>query len=84
MPKSSTEILNPSTFSSSSFFSVSLVLRIGGGEPLFGIPALIAYPAWLPFKTVAAGAGMILLPLVSRLTQGLSAPRSLQGPGTGK
>jgi high affinity choline transporter 7 len=49
-------------------FSVSLVLRIGGGEPLFGIPALIAYPEWLPFKTVAAGAGMILLPAISRLT----------------
>jgi len=58
-------------------FSVSLVLRIGGGEPLFGIPALIAYPEWLPFRTVAAGAGMILLPLVSRLTSELSAPRGL-------
>ena len=49
-------------------FSVSLVLRVGGGEPLFGIPALIPYPEWVPFKTVAAGAGMILLPVVSRLT----------------
>ena len=43
-------------------FSVSLVLRLGGGEPLFGIPALIPYPEWWPFKTIAAGAGMILLP----------------------
>jgi high affinity choline transporter 7 len=50
-------------------FSVSLVLRVGGGEPLFGMPALIPYPEWLPFKTMAAGAGMILLPAVSRLTQ---------------
>jgi len=48
-------------------FSVSLVLRIGGGEPLFGIPALIPYPEWVPFKTVAAAAGMFLLPAVSRL-----------------
>ena len=48
-------------------FSVSLVLRIGGGEPLFGIPALIPYPEWVPFKTVAAATGMFLLPAVSRL-----------------
>ena len=59
-------------------FSVSLVLRFGGGEPLFAIPALIAYPAWLPFKTVAAGAGMILLPAVSRMTGSWSAPRALK------
>jgi len=59
-------------------FFVSLVLRIGGGEPLFGIPALIAYPEWLPFKTVAAAAGMLLLPIISRLTADLSAPRSLE------
>ena len=58
-------------------FTVSLILRLGGGEPLFGIPALIAYPDWMPFKTVAAGTGMILLPLVSRLTAGVMAPRPL-------
>ena len=56
-------------------FTVSLILRLGGGEPLFGVPALIAYPDWLPFKTVAASAGMILLPVVSRLTGHLSPPR---------
>ena len=39
-------------------FSVSLVLRIGGGEPLFSIPALIPYPEWVPFKTLAAGSGI--------------------------
>ena len=66
-------------------FSVSLVLRLGGGEPLFGIPALITYPEWLPFKTVAAGAGMLLLPLVSRLTSELSPPRALtKGSGLGE
>lgn len=63
-------------------FSVSLLLRIGGGEPLFGIPALIPYPEWIPFKTLAAGAGLILLPLVSRLTLGWSAPRPLRNPAT--
>ena len=59
-------------------FSVSLVLRLGGGEPLFGMPALIPYPEWMPFKTIAAGAGMILLPAVSRLTGSWSPPRALR------
>jgi len=59
-------------------FSVSLVLRLGGGEPLFGMPAFVAYPPWLPFKTVAAGAGLILLPAVSRITGSWSKPRPLQ------
>jgi high affinity choline transporter 7 len=59
-------------------FFVSLVLRVGGGEPLFGIPALIPYPDWVPFKTVAAGVGLILLPVISRLTASLSHPRPLR------
>jgi solute carrier family 5 (high affinity choline transporter), member 7 len=59
-------------------FFVSLILRLGGGEPLFGMPALIPYPEWLPFKTVAASAGMILLPLVSRVTGRLGRARPLR------
>ena len=59
-------------------FSVSLILRIGGGEPLFSIPALIAYPEWLPFKTLAAGVGLVLLPTVSRWTASWSPPRPLK------
>lgn len=59
-------------------FSVSLVLRLGGGEPLFGIPALIPHPEWWPFKTVAACAGLVLLPTISRLTQDYSPPRPLR------
>jgi high affinity choline transporter 7 len=77
-------------------FTVSLVLRIGGGEPLLGIPALIPYPeifsAWLPgapgdwydngallfpCRTLAAAVGLVLLPVVSRLTAGWSVPRPL-------
>jgi len=71
-------------------FVVSLVLRLGGGEPLFGWRPLIPYPEiaatvlpidpaqWydsttgallFPFKTTAAAAGLILLPLVSRVTE---------------
>jgi high affinity choline transporter 7 len=62
-------------------FAVSLILRLGGGEPLFGVPAAIAYPDWVPFKTVAAASGMIVLPLVSRLTASLTPPRLRQGYG---
>jgi high affinity choline transporter 7 len=70
-------------------FAVSAVLRVGGGEPLLGIPAVIHYPASLPFKTVAAVAGLIVLPVVSRLTARIDAPRSLRnpahdGPGPGE
>lgn len=59
-------------------FVVSLALRLGGGEPLFGVPALIPYPEWAPFRTLAAAAGMILLPVVSRMTGRVSPPRRLR------
>jgi len=49
-------------------FAVSLVLRVGGGEPLLGLPPVIAYPDTVPFRTLAAVTGLILLPLVSRAT----------------
>jgi solute carrier family 5 (high affinity choline transporter), member 7 len=70
-------------------FAVSLLLRLGGGEPLFGIPPLIRYPEivnavipldvarWydpqtgallFPFKTLAAATGLVLIPLISRMT----------------
>lgn len=61
-------------------FAVSLVLRVGGGEPLFDLPALVAYPDWWPFRTVAAGVGLVLLPVVSRLTWRWSPPRPLANP----
>ena len=61
-------------------FAVSLVLSLGGGEPLFGMPALIPYPEWWPFKTVAAAAGLVLLPLVSRVTGAVAPPIPLPTP----
>jgi high affinity choline transporter 7 len=63
-------------------FVVSLVLRVGGGEPLLGIPALIAYPPTLPFRTVAAAAGLILLPVVSRVTAQWDEAKPLTNPAT--
>jgi high affinity choline transporter 7 len=83
---------------STAAFAVSLALRLGGGEPLFGLPPLIPYPeiaaailpidpaAWydastgallFPFKTTAAAAGVLLLPVVSRLTAGRVTARPL-------
>lgn len=80
-------------------FSVSLILRLGGGEPLFGFAPLLPYPEWLafalpgspqswydastgallfPFKTLAALAGFVTLPLVSRLTRRWDQPRPLK------
>jgi high affinity choline transporter 7 len=79
-------------------FGVSLVLRLGGGEPLFGLAPIIHYPEmaaavlpidparWydatgamlFPYKTIAAATGMVLLPLVSRLTARWVNPRALR------
>jgi len=79
-------------------FVVSLVLRLGGGISLFGLPAFIPYaeiwsrfggpnPAeWydlatgesvFPARLLAALAGLIILPVVSRLTTGWDPPRVL-------
>ena len=59
-------------------FAVSFVLRVGGGEPLLGLPAFIPYPDTIPFRTVAAVAGLILLPLVSRFTAQWDAAQPLR------
>ena len=58
-------------------FAVSFALRVGGGEPLLGIPALIPYPGTVPFRTLAAAAGLVLLPLVSRATARWDVARPL-------
>jgi solute carrier family 5 (high affinity choline transporter), member 7 len=62
-------------------FTVSLVLRVGAGEPLLGIPALLPYPESFPFRTVAAVTGLVLLPLVSRATMTWDHPRPLRNVG---
>jgi Na+/proline symporter len=82
-------------------FFVSLVLRLGGGEPILAIPPFIPYteifaevlPAapggWMdsqggstlfPVRTLAASAGLVLLPLVSRLTARWDPPRPIPEP----
>jgi high affinity choline transporter 7 len=80
-------------------FAVSLILRLGGGEPLLGLSSFIPYPeifsaflpgepsSWydgpamlFPFKTLAALTGIVLLPVVSRLTARTDPPRPLHNP----
>lgn len=62
---------------------VSFVLRIGGGEPMLGIPALLPYPAsedgasYFPFRTLATAAGFLTILLVSLATQRVCPPRPL-------
>ncbi len=59
-------------------FVVSFIVRVGGGEPLLSLPPLFAYPDTMPFRIVAAGAGLILLPLVSRATARWDPPQPLR------
>jgi high affinity choline transporter 7 len=82
-------------------FAVSLLLRLGGGEPILAVPRLIPYDELLqavvpqaaagwfdasadatlfPVRTFAAATGMVLLPLVSRLTARWDPPRPLAQP----
>jgi high affinity choline transporter 7 len=84
-------------------FVVSLLLRLGGGEPLLGIPHFIPYPElfaavlpgtaadWydpatgamlVPFKVFAAGVGLIVLPVASRLSARWATPRPLCNPSS--
>jgi solute carrier family 5 (high affinity choline transporter), member 7 len=58
-------------------FVVSLILRVGGGEPLLGLPAFIHYSDALPFRTLAAAAGLVVLPAVSRATARWDSARPL-------
>jgi high affinity choline transporter 7 len=82
-------------------FCTSLVLRLGGGEPILAVPRMIDYDGLLagalpadaglwfdpagdatlfPVRTFAALIGVILLPLVSRLTGRFDPPRALPRP----
>lgn len=65
--------------------AVSAVLRLGGGDPTLGIPAIIPYPlttedgtVLFPFRTLAMLSGLLTIILVSRLTQKQCPPTPLQ------
>ena len=61
-------------------YAVSLVLRVGAGEPLLGIPALLPYGAdaatgavAFPFRTFGMLGGLITIAAVSRVLRAPSA-----------
>lgn len=58
-------------------FALSAVLRFGAGEPLLELPAALPYPPGFPFRAVAALVGLVVLPLVSRLTARRDPPRPI-------
>ena len=64
-------------------FAVSFILRVGAGEPLLGIPSFLPYPPSFPFRSVAAGAGIILLAVVSRATVRWDPPSPLHNAADG-
>lgn len=61
-------------------FGVSLVLRLSGGEPTFGLPPFLPWPWYedgsvlFPFRTVSMVAGLATILLVSWLTRRVSSP----------
>lgn len=72
----------------------SLILRLGGGEPMLGIPTLLPYPLQdpelgilFPFRTFAMLSGVTVTLLVSDLSQRLGRagaspfPQALDGEG---
>ncbi len=66
---------------------VSLLLRLGGGVPLIGLPAFIPYPMQtestgicFPFRTFAMLAGLFVIWVVSLSTSRWDPPRQLKGP----
>ncbi|MFC4765853.1 sodium:solute symporter family protein [Effusibacillus consociatus] len=65
-------------------FVVALVLRIGGGEPLLGLPPILPYPmiedgvVLFPFRTFAMLAGLITIFIVSSLTRRICQPMPLR------
>ena len=65
-------------------FAVSFILRFGGGEPTLNIPTLIPYPmiedgvVLFPFRTLAMVSGLLMIILVSRLTQKMEPAKALQ------
>ena len=64
------------TYGSLAAYCVGMFLRLGGGEPLIHLPALIHYPLYtekdgqmFPFRTFSMIMSMITLLLVSAITR---------------
>lgn len=70
-------------------FVIATGLRLGGGEPVLGLPAWIPYPMIdsegivnFPFRTTSMIAGLVTIIIVSRLTARISPPRPLVSRAT--
>jgi high affinity choline transporter 7 len=65
-------------------FTVAFILRFGGGEPVLGIPTIIPYPmiedgvVLFPFRTLAMVSGLLMIIVVSRLTQRIAPAKVLR------
>ncbi|WP_311775191.1 sodium:solute symporter family protein [Alkalihalobacillus sp. TS-13] len=65
---------------------VSFFLRLGGGEPVIGLPKFLPYPlvedgiVLFPFRTLAMVVGFITIFIVSEFTQKASPPQPLLTP----
>jgi high affinity choline transporter 7 len=66
---------------------VGLLLRLGGGETLLGLPMFIPYPLQnpdgttdFPFRTLTMLSGLFTIWLVSKATRHLCPPAPLRGP----
>ncbi|GAB7388164.1 sodium:solute symporter family protein [Bacillaceae bacterium] len=72
------------TYGALAGFIVSLALRIGGGEPLLGLPPLLPYPmvedgvVLFPFRTFAMLCGLLTILVVSYLTRTICPPMPLR------
>lgn len=55
------------TYGSFVGYIVAVILRLGGGEPLFKLDAFIPYPEWMPFRTLAMVCSLIAIMLFSYL-----------------
>ncbi len=65
---------------------VSFILRIGGGEPIVGLPIFLPYPmiedgaVLFPFRTLAMVAGLVTIIVVSKMTKKICPPKPLLMP----
>jgi hypothetical protein len=73
-----TTLINPFELRFGKRWAAVLFLPALAGEPLLGLPAIIHYPDGVPFRTLAAVTGLVLLPLVSRATARWDASRPLE------
>lgn len=73
------------TIGSLAGFIVAIILRLGGGEAVLGIPQIIPYPMvsaegviHFPFRTLSMVSSLATIFVVSRLTGSIVAPKPLK------